>query len=146
MSESACRIVTDSLNFCREHKGLQVNAYVSMPTHLHGIVFLRQFEPAALKSTLTDLRKFTGRRLIEYCAERMPGCFNEQFVRAAGQDRDRRFWQPTLHPEQIATEAFYTQKLDYMHDNPRRKGLVRRAEYLAIFIGFVLAVWWKGGQ
>jgi hypothetical protein len=66
VSEGACRILAESLNFCHEHKGLRVNAYVSMPTHLHGIVFLRQFDPEALRATLIDFCKFTGRRLIEY--------------------------------------------------------------------------------
>ena len=40
VSERRWRILTDSLNFCHERKGLRVNAYVIMPTHFHGIVFL----------------------------------------------------------------------------------------------------------
>jgi putative transposase len=129
VSKGACRILTDSLNFCHERKGLRINAYVIMPSHFHGIVFLQQFDPKALKATLTDFRKFTGRRLIEYCAHRMPACFDEVFVASSGGDRERRFWQATLHPEQIETEAFYVQKLEYLHDNPCRKGLVTRAEH-----------------
>jgi hypothetical protein len=100
-----------------------------MPSHFHGIVFRRQFDPKALKSGLVDLRKFTGRRLIEYCAGHMPRCFREVFVASSGGDRDHRFWQPTLHPEAIETEAFYRQKLDYLHANLCRKGLVPRAEH-----------------
>ena len=42
-------------------------------------------------SILTDLRKFTGRRLIEDCQKHMPGCFDEVFVAAAGEDRQRTF-------------------------------------------------------
>ena len=34
VSESPCRIITDSLRHCHDHKGLRVNAYVIMPTHL----------------------------------------------------------------------------------------------------------------
>jgi putative transposase len=41
VSDGAFRIVADSFNFCHERKGLRVNAYVVMPTHLHAIVFLR---------------------------------------------------------------------------------------------------------
>jgi REP element-mobilizing transposase RayT len=129
VAETPCRILTESLNFCYERKGLRVNAYVIMPTHLHGIVFLRKFDPEALKAALVDLRKFTGRRLLEYCAGHMPRCFAEVFVASSGADRDRRFWQATLHPERIETEAFYLQKRDYLHDNPGRKGLVTRAEH-----------------
>jgi REP element-mobilizing transposase RayT len=129
VTEAACRVLVDSLNFCHERKGLRVNAYVITPTHFHGVVFLHRFDPEALKATLTDLRKFTGRRLIEHCAKHMPRCFDEVFVASAGGDRERRFWQPTLHAETIEAERFYLQKLDYLHDNPRRKGLVRRAEH-----------------
>jgi putative transposase len=65
VSEPACRIVVESLTFCHERKGLRINAYVIMPTHLHAIVFLERFNPEALKATLVDFRKFTGRRLSE---------------------------------------------------------------------------------
>jgi REP element-mobilizing transposase RayT len=129
VSGAACKVLTDSLNCCHERNGLRVNAYVIMPTHFHGIVFGREFNPESLKAALTDLRKFTGRTLTDYCAHHMPPCYDEVFARAAGEDRHHRFWQPTLHPETIQTEEFWTQKLDYLHDNPCRKGLVARAEY-----------------
>ena len=44
VSESACRIVTESLTFCHREKGLRVNAYVIMPTHLHAIFFDKDFD------------------------------------------------------------------------------------------------------
>src|SRR5690242_16400090 len=54
VSELACRIIADSLNYCHQHKGLRTNAYVIMPTHIHGIFFFREFNPPALKDALTD--------------------------------------------------------------------------------------------
>src|SRR5919201_1022284 len=66
---------------------------------------------------------------LDFCASNMPRCFSETFRAAAGTDRERRFWQPTRHPEQIETEQFWQAKLDYQHANPVRKGLVPRAEY-----------------
>jgi hypothetical protein len=45
----------------------------------------------------------------------------------AHRDRERRFWQPSRHPEAIVSETFWQQKIDYTHENPCRKGLVRRA-------------------
>jgi putative transposase len=129
VSDGACRILADSLNFRHEHKGLTVNAYVFMPTHLHGIVFLWQFDPEALRTTLIDFRKFTGRRLLEYCSQHIPRCFDDVFMAASGADRDRRFWRAGFHPERIETEAFYLQKLNNLHDNPGRKKLVSRGEH-----------------
>ena len=128
VSEAACRIVTDSLNFCHETKGLRANAYVVMPTHLHAIVFDIDFDSERLQKSLMEFRKFTGRSLSDFCAQRMPRCFAETLRTAATADRERRFWQPSRHPEAIETEKFWRQKLDYLHENPCRKGLVLRAD------------------
>jgi hypothetical protein len=103
--------------------------YVVMPTHFHAIVFHQSFRADQLEKTLIDFRKYTGRQLADYCAAHMPPCFSATLREAAGDDRERRFWQPTRHPVQIETEAFWQTKGDYLHENPCRKGLVIRAEH-----------------
>src|SRR3972149_6389540 len=125
--EAPCRIITDSLSFCHERKGLCVNAYVIMPTHIHAIVFHRNFDANELQKAQTDFRKFTGRSLCDYCETHMPRCFAETFRAASAEDRERRFWQSSRHPEAIETEHFWRQKFDYLHENPCRKGLVIHA-------------------
>lgn len=128
IDETACQIVTDSFNFCIANKHLGVNAYVIMPTHLHAIVFDTEFNAERLKATLDNLRKFTGRQLADHAAHHLPRSFTEQFQAHAGKDRERRFWQPTQHPVGIYSDEFWKQKLDYVHHNPCRKGLVRNPE------------------
>ncbi len=137
------RIVTDSLTYCHRAKGLRINAYVIMPTHLHAIVFGAGFDSKRLQATLTDFRKFTGRQLsdvvcrvtpppAEYSTGRtspryqFPACFADVLRAEASGDRQRRFWQEGRHPEAIESEWFWRQKLDYLHNNPTRKNLVRR--------------------
>ncbi len=127
VSEKAFKIVTDSLNFCHHKKKLRINAYVIMPTHFHAILFDERFDAKQLETTVTDFRKFTGRQLCDFCEQNRPACFSETFRKAAGEDRERRFWQPSRHPEQIETESFWQTKLDYLHENPCRKGLVTHA-------------------
>jgi hypothetical protein len=125
ISEDACKIVTESLNFCIHNKALRVNAYVIMPTHLHAILFDAAFDPERLKNTLDDCRKFTGRRLADFCAAQLPAAFTETLAKHAGPDRQRRFWQPTRHPIGIFSGPAWNQKVNYLHMNPCRKGLVR---------------------
>ena len=129
VAEAPCRIVTDSLNYCHREKGLRINAFVIMPTHLHAIVFDAEFQAERLNRTLTDFRKFTGRRLADYCGEHAPRSFQDVLRESAGSDRERRFWQPSRHPEAIYTEPFWRTKLDYLHENPCRKGFVTRAAW-----------------
>lgn len=125
VTESTCRIVAESLTFCHRSKNLRINAFAIMPTHLHLIVFDGDFNNERLAGTLTDFRKFTGRQLSDLCASHFPACFAETLRMQATTDRERRFWQPSRHPVAIENETFWRQKLDYLHDNPRRKGLVR---------------------
>jgi putative transposase len=129
VSEESCRIVADSLRFCHDQKCLRVNAFVIMPTHLHAIVFDRDFNNDRLAMTLTDFRKFTGRALADYSDGHLAPCLREALRSAAGDDRERRVWQPSRHPEALTSEPFWRQKLDYLHANPVRKGLVIRPEY-----------------
>src|SRR5215216_2696561 len=128
IDEATCKIITDSFNFCISNKYLRVNAYVIMPTHLHAILFDVEFNAERLKHTLDDMRKFTGRQLLDYSAKQLPKCLTEEFHRQAWKDRERRFWQPTQYPVGIYSEEFWKQKLDYLHHNPCRKGLVLQRE------------------
>jgi len=124
VSEDACRIVTDSLTFCHRENHLRVNAYVIMPTHMHAIVFDAEHKPERLAKTLDQFRRFTGRNLADFCVRHMPLVFTEVFQDSATQDRKRRFWQPSRHPVALQSEKFWRQRIDYLHANPCRKGLV----------------------
>ena len=128
IDECACKLITDSLNFCIRNKCLRVNAYVIMPTHLHLVLFDAEFRAERLKHTLDDLRKFTGRQLLDYSAKHAPQPFTLEFRRHAGKDRERRFWQSSQHAVGIVSEGFWKQKVDYIHYNPCRKGLVFHPE------------------
>jgi hypothetical protein len=100
-----------------------------MPTHMHLIVFEADLNAERLRRSLADFRKYTGRQLSDYCIQHGPKCFLEALREQAIADRERRFWQPSRHPEAIQGERFWQQKLEYLHDNPCRKGLVRRADH-----------------
>jgi putative transposase len=142
VNETACKIITDSLNFSIANKRLGVNAYVIMLNHLHAIVFDKDFDNKRLKHTLDDLRKFTGRQLLDYADGNLSDVFGETFRKNAGEDRQRKFWQSMQHPEGIYTEKFYRQKLNYLHLNPVRKGLVRLPEDWR----FSSAAFWLKGE
>ena len=138
-SATTCQIIADSLNFCHHHKALRTNAFVIMPTHMHAILFDADLDDKRFVHNLADFRKYTGRQLADHCSTHLP-VFDQVLRAAAGQDRKRRFWQETRHPEAIYSQGFWQQKLDYLHDNPRRKGLVRLPEHWR----FSSAAYWSG--
>jgi hypothetical protein len=114
-----------------------------MPTHFHAICFHESYQAKALEMVLTDFRKFTGRQLADFCLTHLPASFTSVFKQRAGDDRERRFWQPTRHPVQIETQKFWQAKFDYLHANPCRKGLVALPEHWRFSSA---SYWLQGGK
>lgn len=122
------QILVDSLKYCIDEKGLRINAYVIMPNHLHMIVFDEKFDNERLGQTLVDFRKFTGRKLASFIDNKLPESFAAMIRSKALTDRERQVWQPGWHAEGLLSEKFWNQKMNYIHENPVRKGLVRLPE------------------
>jgi putative transposase len=122
------QIIVDSLRYCIREKGLCINAYVIMPNHVHMIVFDEKFDNERLRHTLVDFRKFTGRKLASFIENNLPVSLAVVTRSKELTDRERRVWQPGWHAEGLVSENFWKQKMDYIHENPVRKGYVRLPE------------------
>ena len=57
------QIITDSLNFCVENKGLTIFAWCLMTNHLHIIAEARQ--GSKLSHIIRDFKKFTARLILK---------------------------------------------------------------------------------
>ncbi len=130
-SEPYLKIITDSLQFCRENKGLLVHGYVVMPTHLHLIGSAD--DQHDLSGTMRDFRRHTSKAItaqLEADENRLFLYVLGKAAEAQGRaDTKYKVWSDDLHPESLVSEKFFLQKLNYIHDNPVRKGLVTRPEH-----------------
>ena len=115
------RLLTDSLCHCIERKGLMVHAYVIMPNHFHAV--LSQTD-GRLSDVIRDLKKHTSKALAAKLELDGRMTWLAAMRRAAGHEGGVRVWDEAFHPEQVHTEAFCQQKLDYMHNNPVRAGYI----------------------
>ena len=125
--QSYCQITLDSLAFLRSHKHTQLNAYVLMPTHLHAILWPE--ENVSLSDVLRDFKRFTSRAISTEAKRRGDAIFLNAFESARREGRAQevsqyQVWQEGSHPEAIFTDDFARQKMDYIHFNPVRAGLV----------------------
>ncbi len=77
-----------------------------------------------MRRTLRNIRQYTGRQLADYGDKHTPNAFKQVIHNSRRTDRARQFWQQRRHPAAIWSESFLQSKLNYLHDNPRRKGLV----------------------
>jgi len=122
------QIIMDSLRFCIEEKFLRIYAYVLMIDHMHLIVFDANFDNLRLQRTLTSFRKYTGKELANYIDDNLSEAMSLTIRCRSMKDRARQVWQPGWHMEGLVNEWFLEQKLEYIHDNPVRKGYVNAPE------------------
>jgi REP element-mobilizing transposase RayT len=125
-------IIIDSLKYCIKNKDLIVHAWVIMNNHIHLVISAKNATPLA--DIMRDFKKHTAKELLEVIDT--PGESRRSWMMwlfsAAGKNNsnnDRyQFWQQDNHPVMLTNGAEMQQKIDYIHDNPVRAGIVYKAE------------------
>lgn len=125
-------IITDSLNYCIENKGLFLHAYVIMPNHMHMIASCAYGSSRNISGVMRDFKRFTSRSISRNLKEDFKKIYLKIFEEVAHRDslgNDFKVWQKGFHPIAIDTDKFCRQKIDYIHINPVRKGYVLEPEH-----------------
>jgi len=104
-----------------------------MPNHLH--LLSGTSDRFGISDILRDFKKFTSKRIVAElerdCMESRRQWMLGRFRQTGDGDtkaKNCRFWQTGNHIEQVCTEAFFRQKLNYIHSNPVRAEFVSRPE------------------
>ena len=122
-------IVVDSLNYCVEKKGLEVYAWCLMPSHLHLIASVLPGNPAGLSDVMRDFKRFTSKTLlagIDHEFESRREWLKKRFEKGGG---EHQVWKEGMHPIELYSGKFITQKLNYIHMNPVVAGIVDEPEH-----------------
>ncbi len=116
----------DSLQFCRQHKGLKVYACVIMDTHLHLVAAADK-----LADIIRDFKSYTAKALIAQLEKDQKTWVLNQlqhYKQPTKTKSDYQVWQEGFHPQQLISEEMLHQKINYLHHNPVRAGLVEQPE------------------
>ena len=122
-------IINESLRYWINNKNLRIHAYVIMPNHVHLIVFDSTFYHDNLGKTLIAFRKFTGKKFANTIDNTLPESLSLVIRSKALTDRIRQVWRRGWHAEGLASEEFLIQKMNYIQENPVRKGYVKLPEH-----------------
>jgi REP element-mobilizing transposase RayT len=124
--------IIESLDFCIKNKGMILYGFVIMSNHIHLII---QSEENKLSDLIRDFKKFTAKTILnkiengpESSADWMLKRF-EFACKSHTRNEKYQFWQYGSHPEEIFSEKFMWSKLDYIHMNPIRAGIVSKASH-----------------
>lgn len=125
-------IIIDSLKFCQKEKGLIIYAWCLMPSHLHMMV--SAVGGKNLSDIMRDFKKFTSKKIISTLGQinESRDWLTDKFSFAArthSKTEEFKVWQDGFHPISIETNLFKEQKLNYIHQNPVKAGLVNEPEH-----------------
>lgn len=124
--------IVNSLHYCIDYKGMVLYGYVIMSNHLHLIV---QSDAGDLSGLIRDFKKFTSKKIvaqIREVPESRKTWMLALFAKAKethSRNKDFQFWKYGNHPKEIYSLRFLWSKLDYIHLNPVRAGLVEKASH-----------------
>ena len=125
-NEKYFRLLFDNFIFYQNKYKLEIIAYVIMKNHFHMILRSREIEKAIqslksyvakliLKELNNDNNKFVLEKLrIEKALYKV--------------ESDYQVWQEGYHPQEMRDSFILKQKIEYIHNNPVRKGYVDKAE------------------
>jgi putative transposase len=115
-------IILEALRYRQEEIVWKIYGYVILENHIHMIV---QAEDLAVE--LPRFKSYTARKLIDHLKECRAERLLQQlafFRKDHKRDRDYQCWEEGSHPQLIETEQVLRQKLDYIHQNPVKRGYV----------------------
>jgi len=126
------RIITDSMSYCREKKGMEVYCWCIMPSHVHLIFKAKNNNPSDI---IRDFKTHTSKTLQDEIKENIQESRKEwllwMFKRAGKKNsnvKNGQFWQQNNKPIELWSPEVIDQKVNYIHQNPVEAGFVNEPE------------------
>jgi len=126
-TSARCDILVDALLYCREHKALRIHAWVILDNHFHAILAAPD-----LTRVLADFKRYTAKALLaQLKTDQCDWLLNQlSYFRLKHKvESEHQIWQEGSHPQAILSDEMMQQKLEYLHNNPVKRGLVASQEH-----------------
>ena len=126
------QLLIKNLQYCQEKEGLEIYAYVIMSNHLHLIA--RRKDSKDLNELLGRFKSYTAKKMLQEIKENPQESRKEwllyhfnYYANKNNQYSEYHLWDYTNHPIELYSNDVINQKVDYIHDNPLRAGIVNDA-------------------
>lgn len=126
-------ILIESMKYCQKEKGLLIFAYVVMTNHLHCIW---QTPDGKLSDVVRDFKKYTSAMIIQQIISNKVESRSDWLkivmdyhAKFNSNNSNYQLWQNGNHPIELESPKFLSQKLNYIHLNPVRAGIVKESEH-----------------
>ena len=118
----AVQILFDSWRFLQQQRNFKLYGYVVLENHLHLIA-----SAPDLSDVMKSFKMYTARQIIELLERHVATVLLRQ-LRALKlrhkTESEYQVWQEGSKPKQLGSDEMMLQKLEYLHNNPVKRGYV----------------------
>jgi putative transposase len=120
--DSFANIIIEELKFRKEKKQIELYGYVIMPEHFHLII-----SSESIPKVMRSIKSYTAKKIIEKLKEEKRFSILTDLKKSKSEFKlqsEYQVWQEGFHPKMILGSEEFEQKMNYMHNNPVKRGLV----------------------
>lgn len=126
-NQESVQIVLDSLKYLQTNHNLKLFAYVILENHLHLVA-----SSDDMTKDIARFKSYTAREIINLLKTKNVTTILEQlefYKKAHKVDREFQLWQEGMQPKLIQSEKMMLEKIEYIHNNPIKRGYVDEASH-----------------
>ena len=126
------QIIINALKYCQKEKGLTIFAYCLMHSHLH--LFCRADGQLTLSEIMRDFKKHTSKKMIQTIINEPESRrewmldFFKKSCEHLKRPQNYKVWQDSYHAEEIYSNKWIKEKINYIHQNPVLEKIVTEPE------------------
>jgi REP element-mobilizing transposase RayT len=115
-------VILESWRFLQRERDIDILAWVMLENHVHWICI-----GPDLSRRIGEFKSFTATSIIKMMKSKGTKTLLQEleFYKLKHKiDQQHQFWQEGSHPQMIDSEEVMWQKIEYIHNNPLRRGFV----------------------
>ena len=120
-------VIIDSLKYLQKSDHLKIYAYVILENHLHLVA-----SSDDLPKTVKKFKSYTAKEILKILKDNGVKTILDQlafYKKAHKTDTEYQVWQEGFQPKLIQNEQMMIEKIEYIHNNPVKRGYVDEAKH-----------------
>ncbi len=120
-------ILLDCFMYLQKNDNLKIYSYVILENHLHLVA-----SSDDIAKTIKKFKSYTAKKLLKLLQEENIKTILEQlafYKKAHKKTTTYQVWQEGMQPKLIQDEKTMIQKIEYIHNNPVKRGYVDEAKH-----------------
>ena len=125
--QQSVQILIDCIKFLQDKDTLKVYAYVILENHMHMVVSSND-----LHKTMQSFKHFTAKQILNMLKKENVKTILDQlsfYKKANHKEKTYQVWEEGYQPKLIQNDDMMKIKIDYIHQNPVKRGYVDEAKH-----------------